>query len=130
MPAFPDFDDESLTALTGAFRSRSKAISYHASGWTITRDKTGDEHERMNVDANGRHGDLRISIWADRAVWFRLCRGRAKNGWDFMLSFHGDTSDVTPDMIVDQFVASCTTPDYLSIWKNVSPVVERSEPSA
>lgn len=130
MPAFPEFDDDSLTALTNAFRVRSKAITYHASGWTITLETSNGELERMNVDANGHHGDIRLSVWADRVVWFRLCRGRAKNGWDFMLSFNGDASDISPDTIVEQFVASIASDDHLSIWRNVSPAVERSVPSA
>lgn len=131
MPAFPQFDANTLVTLTDAFRTRSKAITYHAPNWTISRDDETDS-ERFNVDADGHHGKLRLSIWSDGVMWMRLCRGRAKNGWDFMLSFHGDRNDLDAQTIVEQFIASMTSHSdtLLSTWGNVAPVIERSESSA
>ena len=131
MPAFPQFDADSLTAFAEALRARSKAITYHAADWTVSRETEADS-ERLNVDADGHHGNLRLSVWADGVLWFRLCRVRAKNGWDFMLSFHGNLADLDAEMIVEQFIASMTqnSDSLLSAWGNVSPVVERSESHA
>ena len=131
MPAFPQFDTDALTTLTDAFRARSKAITYHAPDWTISRELENDS-ERFNVDADGHHGKLRLSVWADGVMYFRLCIGRAKNGWDFMLSFHGARGDLDARTIVEQFLASMTshTDTLLSTWDNIGPVVERSESSA
>ena len=130
MPTFSDFQSELLTELTAAFRSRSKAVTYYTSDWNISREASGPE--RMNVDAKHFNDDLRLSVWSHGVIWFRKCRGPAKNkGWKFMLSFHGDASSVTPSEIVDQFIASFLSgspADHLAIWDNVSPVVERSEP--
>lgn len=129
MPAFPQFDANTLAAITDAFRARSKAITYHAPKWSITRDSDADS-ECMTVDAGGHHGNLRLSVWADGVLWFRLCRGRAKNGWEFMLSFHGDLNDLDAHVIVEQFISSMTSDSHLTVWDNVSPAVERSESSA
>ena len=130
MQSYPDFDDDGLAALTDAFRTRSKAITKHAAGWAITRERADGESERLNIDADGAHGQLRLSIWADNVIWFRLCRGRPKNGWEFMLSFHGSIDGLDSATVVEQFIASFHFGDHLSTWRNVSPIVERSEPSA
>ena len=132
MPTISEFESESLSDLAAAFRARSKAVSYLTSSWSISREQADDESERMNVDAKHFHDDIRLSVWADRVVWFRLCRGPAKNGWKFMLSFDGDATSVTDAEIVEQFVASCSRGacnSLLAIWSNVSPNVERSEPT-
>ena len=130
MPTFSDFESELLTDLTAAFRARSKAVTYRTSSWGVSREKS-EQLERMNVDAKHFNDALRLSVWSDGVVWFRKCRGPAKNGWKFLLSFHGDMSSVTPAAIVEQFIESRlagTASDLLSIWANVSPVVECSEP--
>jgi|GEM_PF-2527660 len=131
MSAFPEFDADSLSVLALAFRVRSKAISYHAPEWKISRE-VETEFERLNVDASGYHGELRLSVWADSLVWFRLCRGRAKDGWDFMLAFHGDRTDLNAENIVEQYISSMTshTDTLLEAWQGVNPVVERHESSA
>jgi len=119
--------DETLNALERAFRARSAAITHHAPGWKITREHTNSEPLRLNVDADGLHRSLRLSVWADRVLWFRICCGRAKNGWDFLLTFHGDASRAADEELVEQFIASLSTGGLLNmceIWKNVSPVVE------
>jgi len=84
----------------------------------------------MNVDADGHHGQLRLAVWADGGLYFRLCRGRAKNGWDFMLSFHGDRSDTDAQTLVEHFISSMTSHSHLTHWADVSPLVERSETNA
>lgn len=129
MPAFPQFDADTLTALTDAFRARSKAITYHAPNWTISREPDTDV-ERLNVDAEGHHGNLRLSVWSDGGLFFRICRGRAKKGWAFMLSFHGDRAGLDAQTIVEQFISSMTSDTHLTNWSNVSPEIERSESSA
>ena len=129
MSPFVPFDADTLNGLAAAFRARSKAITYHAAEWTVTRDDE-TQLERLNIDADGHHGKLRLSVWTDGVLWFRLCRGRAKNGWEFMLSFHGDRKDLDAATIVEQFIDSMTSDEILAIWHNVSPVVERSESSA
>ena len=87
------------------------------------------EHVPLNLDADGFHGQLRLSIWADRAMWFRLCRGRAKNGWDFMLSFRGNVGAVSPEQLVEQLISSFTVnpSDLVTVWQIVGPEVERTE---
>ena len=130
MPTFSDFESDSLTELTAEFRSRSKAVTYYTSDWNISRETSEDDPERLNVDAKHFNDNLRLSVWSDRVVWFRKCRGPAKNGWKFMLSFHGDASSVTSSAIVDQFIASFlngSLSEHLAIWANESPVIERSE---
>ena len=125
----PDFHDSELAKVAVFLCSRSKAITYHDLDWTITRDVAGDEPERLNVDVNGHHGQLRLSIWADRVLWFRLCKRRSKSGWEFILSFHGDTSQVTPEQLVEELVCSMTADpeDLLTVWEIVSPEIERYE---
>ena len=129
MMTVPDFHDSELANVVDSLCSRSKAITYHDSDWTITRDVAGDEPERLNIEINGAHGQLRLSIWADRVLWFRLCSGRARGGWDFILSFHGDTSQVTPEQLVEELVCSMTADpaDLLTVWQSVSPEIERYE---
>ena len=119
MATVPEFDDPGLGAIGGAFQARSKAITYHAKHWTLSRE--ADEHERLNIDADGFHGQLRFSIWADRVVWFRLCRGTAKNGWDFLLAFNGDASGVAIDELVENLIASMTSSEtqLLHTWRDV-----------
>lgn len=123
-----DFDDAGLAAIASAFVSRSKAISYHAKGWSLSRDM--EDSERLNFDADGFHGKLRISIWPDRVIWFRLCRGTTKSGWDFLLTFSGDATEVTSDELIETAIASMTTDtsQLIEIWRDVSPAIERSEP--
>ncbi len=131
MTTFPQFNAASLATLAEAFRRRSKAITYQAPNWTISRE-IENESERFDVDADGIHGQLRLSVWADGALWFRLCRGRAKNGWDFMLSFHGDRGDLAVQTVVEQYIASMTshTDTLLMRWQNVDPAVHHNGPSA
>ena len=121
MPTFSDFESESLTELVKAFRSRSKAVTYYSSDWNISRESSEEDPERLNVDAKHFNNDLRLSVWSDHVVWFRKCRGPAKNGWKFMLSFHGDASSVTPSAIVDLFIAS--------FWMDRSVTTSRSGPT-
>ena len=132
MPEFPQFDAEYLGTLTDSFRSRSKAITGHAKGWTISREIDG-EYERFIVDADGFHGQLRLSVYNDGSLWLRLCRGRPKNGWKFLLTFHGNRGNLETETIVEQFINSMaydTADTLLLIWGNVDPVVERSESKA
>jgi len=131
MPTFPQFESDFLVALTDAFRSRSKAITGHAKGWTISREIDG-EYEQFIIDADGHHGQLRLSVYNDGELWFRLCRGRPKNGWNFLLTFHGKCSNLEAETTVEQFINSMThnTETLLTTWKNVGPVVERSESKA
>jgi hypothetical protein len=56
MPTIPVFGDEKLAKIARALLSRSRVITYHASGWHIKRESTVGEPERLNVDANGFHG--------------------------------------------------------------------------
>ena len=132
MTTVPDFDDSGLGEIANAFLSHSKAIKYHAKDWSFSRELTEDESERLNVDADGFHGQLRLSIWPDRVLWFRLCKGRAKNGWDFLLTFQGDASQLTPDQLVEQLISSMAADrsNLLTIWQNVAPEIECSESKA
>ena len=56
MPTIPGFDDERLAGIFLALFARSRAITYHASDRSIKREFAVDEPERLNVDANGFHG--------------------------------------------------------------------------
>lgn len=129
MPTAPEFSDEGLAEIAAAFLSRSKAITYHARGWSISRDH--QELERMNIDADGFHGKLRLSVWPNREIWFRLCCGRAKDGWDFLLTFNAWADMITNEELVETFISTMANDpnESLGLWKNVSPVIERVEPS-
>lgn len=128
---FPQFDVQYLAAVVAALRARSRGITYHCPGWTCTREiEQEDSSERLNVDlVDIFEAQWRLSVWSDQSMWFRVCRGSAKNGWDFILSFHGDCKSVPPEQIVDLLKESLAMPSYdlLDIWRSVRPQVERSE---
>ena len=65
MKDLPKFDAPLLTQFAEQCSTRSKAITYSAPGWKITRDATDDTSERLNIDADGHHGQLRLSLWDD-----------------------------------------------------------------
>lgn len=135
MLEFPTCDDEWLSGVVDSFRARSKAISYRTrgNGWTITREIEPGDSERLNIDlVYVDNDDTRLSIWSDRSMWLRVCRGTAKNGWDFILSFNGSAASISPTELVEQLIESFGGDEswILSIWKNVGPQIVRSETKA
>lgn len=130
MPAFPACASDCLRAIVDALRARSKGITYHAPGWTCSCELPSDDcPERLNVDVDALARQMRLSVWADGVMWFRVCRGRGKDGWDLMLAFHGDCTSVSPGELVDLLKASLASAEteLLNLWRAVSPQVERSE---
>ena len=134
MPEFPECNNEWLSEVVRALRSRSKTISYRTrgrpGGWTVTREIAADDLERVNVDLDYMSNDqTRLSIWADDLMWFRVCRGTANDGWNFMLSFSGTTAPISATQLVEQLISSlgADESELLAIWQNVQPQVERLE---
>lgn len=132
IPAYPEFTSDYLAEIVAALRMRSKGITYHAPGWSCTREiESEDGTERLNVDLDVFDSQMRLSIWADCKMWFRACAG-GKNGWEFMLSFHGDCTSAPPEEMVDLLKQSLALPNtqLLDIWRSVSPEIEQSESKA
>jgi hypothetical protein len=130
---WPTFDAPLLQDVSAAFLRRRKALRYGA-GLACEREFSEDAqgtHERLNLDL--RRGHVRLSIWADGAMWFLVCqRGQGRNsGWAFKDTFHGDIHDVSAQALVGmveatlkvQFGADATTErqQLREIWKRVRP---------
>jgi hypothetical protein len=132
MPDFPSFKNEMLSGVVQALRERSKAISYQSrgSGWTVSCEIEADGSERIDLDiAVIGNCKTRLSMWSDNTLWYRACRGTAKNGWDFLLTFYGTTNSISSDTVVDQLICSLVADEseLLRIWENVEPEIECHE---
>ncbi len=129
---FPECDHPRLVEIVEALRARSKAISYRARGrgWSVTLEFESDGTERLNIDIRCMSDEqTRLSIWDDNLMWFRSCRGTAKNGWDFMLTFSGTTVAIDAAEVVECLISSLGMGKarILAIWQQAQPEVERFE---
>lgn len=106
----PSFDSPLLRELAVAFARRRKGIRYRA-GWSCGREfhETAEGTvERFDLDLCPGGGHLRLSVWADGELWFRLCvTGPGRNaGWAFMDWFHGSAEDLSPVALVGMIEAT------------------------
>jgi hypothetical protein len=126
-----------LVDIASAFRRRAKALAHKTSTFELAQETDADGHERLNVDANVRGTQVRVSFWDDRSLWYRACHpGPSRSGgWEFMLAFSGEVGDSKPDDLVEMFERSlgcahgrdstqhCN--EILAVWSRVGPSVER-----
>jgi hypothetical protein len=131
--AWPEFDSPLLGAIAAAFCRRRRAIRYHGP-LACTRELSETPQgtfERLNMD-HGDRAQLRLSVWADGAMWLRACAPRpGRNaGWAFLCCFDGEVSGIAADEIVRLFEASllvCTVPGdavterLRELWQAVHP---------
>jgi hypothetical protein len=135
---WPTFDSTELQEVATAFLRRRKALGYHAelSCDQEFSETAGGASERFNLDLRDGFGDLRLSVWQDGVMWFRLCvRGSGTNSsWAFMDCFHGSVQDVSAETLVAMIEATIAEPfrpgssDPLAyrerlrmIWRRVQP---------
>ena len=113
MPAdpseWPHFEAPLLQAIAAAFLRRRRALRYHGSleCGRETSETPDGAIERLNLD-HGANPQLRLSVWADGAMWLRACSARPgrEGGWSFLYHFHGQVNAVSPEEIVRLFEES------------------------
>ena len=124
----PSFEAKSLNSIAKELGRRSKGLKHRVAKWECSREiEAPNDDERLNVDLEIRGGrQVRLSVWADGIMWFRIC-ARGPSGWQFLLSFAGDCSGLSPEVVVDTLKESLRAKpvrETLSIWNQVAPEIE------